>query len=176
MNVQNWSSGGVLKKRCNLRQNMQILFEVLAQLPSTTTETELGFYLYKRNVRVATKRKCPADQILEITLESCKKSPVNHFTEHLFLLNFEDFYVTFYTRLFILKIFQHSRQRYMRRSLSLKQVASFHPDTLLEKTPARLFSGDIFKNTFLEELLRVTASKISLSRKYLVFLTQRGFY
>ena len=67
----------------------------------------------------------------------------------------------------------------MRQSLSLKKVASFHPDTLLEKAPAQLFSGDfcdIFKNTFLVELLWVTASKISLLRKYLVFLTQRGFY
>ena len=58
----------------------------------------------------------------------------------------------------------------MRRSLSLKTVTSFHPDTLLERTQVRLFSGDfcdIFKSTFLVELLRVTASKISLSRKYL---------
>ena len=63
----------------------------------------------------------------------------------------------------------------MRRSLSFKRVASFHPDTLLEKISARLFFGDfcdIFKNTFLAKLLRVTAS---LSRKYLSFLTQRGF-
>ena len=67
----------------------------------------------------------------------------------------------------------------MRRSLSFKRVASFHPDTVLEKTSARLFFGDfcdIFKNTFLVKLLRVTASKLSLSRKYLAFLTQRGFY
>ena len=67
----------------------------------------------------------------------------------------------------------------MRRSLSLKKVASFHPDSLLEKAPVELFSGgfyDIFNNIFLVELLRVIASKISLSRKYLVFLSQRGFY
>ena len=59
----------------------------------------------------------------------------------------------------------------------LKKIASLHPDTLLEKTPALLLSQDfydIFKKTSL--LLWVTASKISLSRKYLVFLTQRGFY
>ena len=59
----------------------------------------------------------------------------------------------------------------MRRSLSLKKVTRFHPDTLLEKTLARLFSGDfcdVPKNTFLVELLWVTASKIELSRKYLV--------
>ena len=30
MNAQNWSFGGVLRKRCNLGQNMQILFKVLA--------------------------------------------------------------------------------------------------------------------------------------------------
>ena len=39
----------------------------------------------------------------------------------------------------------------MRQGLSLKKVASFHPDTLLEKTLVRLFSGDycdIFKNSF----------------------------
>ena len=67
----------------------------------------------------------------------------------------------------------------MRQSLSLKKVASFHPDTLLEKNLVRLFSGDycdIFKNTFLVEQLRVTAPKISLSRMYLVFSMQRGFY
>ena len=66
----------------------------------------------------------------------------------------------------------------MRRSLSLKNVASFRPGTLLEKPPAQLFSGDfcdILNNSFLVELLRVTASKIELSRNYLVFLKQRGF-
>ena len=67
----------------------------------------------------------------------------------------------------------------MRRSLSLKKVAGFHRDTLLEKTLVRLFSGDfcdIFKNTFLVEQLRVTAPKISLSRKYLAFPMERSFY
>ena len=67
----------------------------------------------------------------------------------------------------------------MRRSLSLKKVASFHPDTSLEKTLVRLFCGDfcdIFKNIFSVEQLRVTAPKISLSRKYLVFPMQGGFY
>ena len=62
----------------------------------------------------------------------------------------------------------------MRRSLSLKKVASFHPDPLLEKAPAELFSGDfydIFNNIFLVELLRVIAFKEDL-----VFLSQRGFY
>ena len=65
------------------------------------------------------------------------------------------------------KLLNINGKKYMRRSVSLKKVAS--PDTLLEKTPARLFSGDfcdIFKNTFLVKLLRVTASKISLSTKY----------
>ena len=179
MNFQNWSSGGALKKRCNLTQNMQILFEVLAQLPSTTTETELGFYHYRWNNRVATKRKCPADQILEITPESCKKSLPKHFTETLILLNFDNFSVTFCPRLFTQKICQHSLEKYMRGSLYLKKVASFHPDTLLEKILVRLFSGDfsdIFKEPFLVELLRVTVSKTSLSRKHLVFLTKCGFY
>ena len=67
----------------------------------------------------------------------------------------------------------------MRGSLYLKKVASFHPDTLLEKILARLFSGDfsdIFKEPFLVELLRVTVSKTSRSRKHLVFLTKCGFY
>ena len=72
MNVQNWSSVGVLKKRCNLRQKLCILFEVLTQLPSTTTETELSFYYYRWSVRLTSKRKCPADQISEITLESLR--------------------------------------------------------------------------------------------------------
>ena len=51
----------------------------------------------------------------------------------------------------------------MRRDLSLKNVASFRPGTLLEKPPAQLFSRDfcdILNNSFLVELLRVTASKI----------------
>ena len=30
MNGQNWSFGGVLRKRCNVGQNMQIVFKVLA--------------------------------------------------------------------------------------------------------------------------------------------------
>ena len=63
----------------------------------------------------------------------------------------------------------------MRRSLSWRKVVSFHPDTLLEKASAQLFSRDfcdIFMNTFLIELLQVTASEISLSKKYIVFLTQ----
>ena len=134
MNVRNWSSEGVLKKGCNLRQNMQILFEVSGQLPPITTETELDFYHNKWNVRVATKRKCPADQILEITLESSKKSPLKHFTKTPILLNFENFYVTFFPRSFTYKISQHSQEKYMRQSLSIKKVASFHPDTLFEKT------------------------------------------
>ena len=104
INNQNWSPGVILERRCNLGQNMQILFKVLAQLPSSTTETKLGFYHQRWRVRVAPKattrikpldlrklgnfrevlkklgikRKSPAGQILEIALEICKKSPLKH--------------------------------------------------------------------------------------------------
>ena len=61
----------------------------------------------------------------------------------------------------------------MRRRLSFKKVTSFHPDTLLESGTV-VFR--ILLRYFLVEILRVTASEISTSRKYLVFLTQRGFY
>ena len=30
---------------------------------------------------LGSKRKCPAGQILEITLENCKKSPLEHLTK-----------------------------------------------------------------------------------------------
>ena len=55
------------------------------------------------------------------------------------------------------------RKVHLRRSLFFNKVASlYQPDTLLKKSPAQVFSCDfreIFKNIFLMELLRVTASK-----------------
>ena len=44
MTVQNQSYGGVLKSNFNLGQNTKRLTQVLAKLPLTTTETELGYY------------------------------------------------------------------------------------------------------------------------------------
>ena len=53
MTVQNQSSGGVLKNKLNLGQNTKRLFQVLAKLPLTTTETELGNHHNGWSVRVA---------------------------------------------------------------------------------------------------------------------------
>ena len=53
MTVQNESSGGVLNNKFNLGQNTKRLFQVLAKLPLTTTESELGYYDHRWSVRVA---------------------------------------------------------------------------------------------------------------------------
>ena len=53
MTVQNKSSGGVLNNKFNLGQNTKRLFQVLAKLPLTTTESELGYYDHRWSVRVA---------------------------------------------------------------------------------------------------------------------------
>ena len=53
MTVQNQSSGGVLKNKFNLGQNRERLFQVLAKLPFTITETELGYCHHRWGVRVA---------------------------------------------------------------------------------------------------------------------------
>ena len=53
MIVQNQSSGGVLKNKFNVGQNAKILFQILAKLPLTITETELGYYHHLWSVRVA---------------------------------------------------------------------------------------------------------------------------
>ena len=51
--MENRSSGGVLKKSCNLGQNTYRLFQVLAELPFKKNVTKLGFYHYRWSVRVA---------------------------------------------------------------------------------------------------------------------------
>ena len=53
MTAQNQSSGGVLKNKFNLGQNTKRLFQVLAKIPLTTTEMELGYYHYRWSVQVA---------------------------------------------------------------------------------------------------------------------------
>ena len=53
MTVQNQSSGAVLKNSFNPGQNTKKLFQVLAKLPLTTTETELGYFYHRWSVRVA---------------------------------------------------------------------------------------------------------------------------
>ena len=53
MTVQNQSSGGFLKNKLNLGQNTKSLFQVLAKLPLTTTESEIGYYHHTGNVRVS---------------------------------------------------------------------------------------------------------------------------
>ena len=52
MTVQNESSGGVLNNKFNLGQNTKRILQVLAKLPLTTTETELGYYHDRWSVRV----------------------------------------------------------------------------------------------------------------------------
>ena len=88
----------ILDKTCGL-------FEVSAQLPSTTTETELGFYYYRLSVRVATKRKYPAGQILETTLESWNKTPVKHFTETPIFAKFREFFCNILSKIVFLENF-----------------------------------------------------------------------
>ena len=53
MTVQNQSSRCVLKNKLNLGQNTKRLFQVLTKLPSTITETKLGYYHHRWNVRAA---------------------------------------------------------------------------------------------------------------------------
>ena len=53
MTVQNQPSGGFLKNKFNLGQNTKRLFQVLAKLPLTTAETELGYYHHRWSFRVA---------------------------------------------------------------------------------------------------------------------------
>ena len=53
MAVPNQSSGDVLRNKFNLGQNTKRLFQVLAKLPLTTTEMELGHYHHRWSVRVA---------------------------------------------------------------------------------------------------------------------------
>ena len=52
MIVQNQSPGGVLKNLKNTF-NTKILFQILAKLPLTITETELGYFHHLWSVRVA---------------------------------------------------------------------------------------------------------------------------
>ena len=79
---------------------------------------------------VRIKRKFPAGQTLEITLENHKKSFLEHFAETpisskiVYLENVSTF----------------TGKKYLRRRFFLNSVASFQPGTLLEKTVARFFS------------------------------------
>ena len=50
--VQNQSSGGVLKNKFNVGQNKNRLFQALANLPLTTTETKPSNYHHRWSVRV----------------------------------------------------------------------------------------------------------------------------
>ena len=108
------------------------------------------------------KRKCPASQILEITLENCEKITSKTFHRKIYFFLISRMILFFVKDCLLRKFLNIHRKNYLRQSLSLNKIASFRPDTLLEKIPARLFSWDFcdtFKNTFLIELLRVTASK-----------------
>ena len=53
MTVKNQTSGCFLKSKFNLEQNTKRLFQVLAKLPLTTTEMQLGYCCHRWSVRVA---------------------------------------------------------------------------------------------------------------------------
>ena len=140
-------------------------------------DTYLGFGI----VSLHNNRNGASFLSLLMECQNCHKNEVvrNHLQKisqkHLFLLNFENFSVTFCSKIIYLENFWTFTGKFSVSKSLFKEGASFQPDNILEKTPMRLFSWDfcdIFKNTFLVELLQVSASKISLSRKYLVFLVK----
>ena len=101
MTVQNQFSGGVLKNKFNLGQNQNRLFQFLAKLSLTTTETKLGCYHHKWSARVVPlvgqgnfkeipkklgiKGKCPVGhpkwKFQQLPQEVVKKALLRHFIE-----------------------------------------------------------------------------------------------
>ena len=101
MTVQNQFSGGVLKNKFNLGQNQNRLFQFLAKLSLTTTETKLGCYHHKWSAQVVPlvgqgnfreipkklgiKGKCPVGhpkwKFQQLSQEVVKKALLKHFRE-----------------------------------------------------------------------------------------------